>query len=277
MAALTMLGPAIAALVQHRLLDKAPWPELGFHPKHIRWKFMWLTVLAGICIVPVYFAVVALCGNELGLGGFGHVSLTSERFTAAVTQLLGQAEDGGRSSELGAILARIPAGLVLVLMQVSAVFAAFTFNLPFMCGEELGWRGYLYQRTANWGALRRIFLTGIVWGLWHAPFIAMGHNYPGHPVTGIGFMVIFCAVLAFPLDWSRTRSGSMWPACILHGLVNGTAGGAMLFVRGTHPLVGSIAGAAGCMAVLLIMIVILAFDRTYRGKLFSGAASEPHS
>ncbi|MEO8590420.1 MAG: CPBP family intramembrane glutamic endopeptidase [Flavobacteriales bacterium] len=268
LAATCMFGPAVAALVQHRLIDRAPWPGLDLHPKLIRWKFMWLTVIAGICIVPAYFVVIALFGNGADVEHFGHVSITSERFNTAVTGLLAKAGRGEPPSALADLLERIPAWLILVVAQLSAVFAAFTLNLPFMLGEELGWRGYLYQRTASWSVPRRVLFTGTVWGLWHAPLIAMGHNYPGYPVAGIFMMVVFCVSLAFLFDWTRTRSGSVWSACILHGLVNGTAGGAMLFAWNGHVLVGSIAGAAGCMALLLILLVVLALDRQYRMTLF---------
>lgn len=271
-AGLAMLGPALAALIQHRRGDRSPWPDLGLGLQHVRWKFVWLTVLVGLCIVPVYFGVIAFFGDTLGISKFGQVSITSERFTTAVTDLLTAAGREVPTTALGTLLANIPAGLILLAMQLSAVFAAFTVNLPFMLGEELGWRGYLYQRTARWVGLRRVLFTGVVWGLWHAPLIAMGHNYPGYPIMGIGLMVVFCVALAFLFDWSRTRSGSVWSACILHGLVNGTAGGSVMFAWGGHPLVSTIAGLAGCMAALIIMLVVLLCDRAYRKHLFIGSA-----
>ncbi len=271
-AALAMLGPALAALIQHRLLDKAPWPALELAQRRIRWKFVWLTVLVGLCIVPAYFLVIALFGNTAGIDAFGQVSITSERFSAAIVELLASAGQQGTPSSLIGLLTNVPAGLVLVLIQIAAVFAAFTVNLPFMLGEELGWRGYLYQRTMVWSGMRRILFTGSVWGLWHAPLIDMGHNYPGHPVAGIVAMVLFCVAAAVLFDWSRSRSGSVWSACVLHGIINGTAGGTALFAWGGHPLVGSIAGAAGALAIALLAVVVVAVDATYRKSLMRADA-----
>ncbi len=266
-AGLAMLAPALAALIQHRLLDKAPWPELELAPRRIRWKFVWLTVLLGLCIVPVYYLVVALFGNMAGITAFGQVSVSNQQFSTAISGLLVSAGHEGSAGALGALLENVSAGLILVLMQLSAVFAAFTVNLPFMLGEELGWRGYLYQHTVTWSSAKRILFTGAVWGLWHAPLIAMGHNYPGYPVGGIIAMVPFCVALAVLFDWSRTRCGSVWSACILHGIINGTAGGAMLFTWGGHPLVGSIAGLGGIVSCALLAVLVLAVDSTYRKSL----------
>jgi hypothetical protein len=41
-------------------------------------------------------------------------------------------------------LTRIPPALVLVFVALGSVGGAFSVNLPFMLGEELGWRGYLW-------------------------------------------------------------------------------------------------------------------------------------
>ncbi|HRO99885.1 MAG TPA: hypothetical protein PLN54_10665 [Flavobacteriales bacterium] len=43
MAAVCMLGPALAALVQQRLFDRAPWSGLGLPLRGTRWVFVGLT------------------------------------------------------------------------------------------------------------------------------------------------------------------------------------------------------------------------------------------
>ena len=45
-------------------------------------------------------------------------------------------------------------------------------------GEELGWRAFLLPRlTKRMSTRRAVLLSGLVWGVWHAPMIALGHNY----------------------------------------------------------------------------------------------------
>lgn len=264
LAALCMLCPAIVAVVQQRLLDRASWSGLGLPVKGTRWRVLIWTALSGMAIVPLYLLVHYLLGNVLGIEGFGQVSLTSERVSAALAAL------GDKAEPLNRLLDGVPGWIVLLGGLFAALLAALTVNVPFMLGEELGWRGYLWQRTAHWSASSRVVFTGVVWGIWHAPLIAMGHNYPGYPAAGIGMMIIFCLVMALLFDWTRSRSGSIWSSCILHGLINGTAGLTVVFASGGHVLVGSFVGVAGIASLALMALVVAVIDGRYRALLFRG-------
>lgn len=252
--ALFMLGPAIAAIVQQRLLDKDPWGGLGLSLKGTRWSVVGLTAVAGMAIVPVFFMVIWCAGDLLGIAAFGEVSVSGARFARAIDDLLIQAGQGGASTHLE-FLRELPGWGVLLLFLLVGLVGACTVNVPFMLGEELGWRGYLWQRTRHWSRAHRVLFTGIVWGLWHAPLIAMGHNYPGYPLAGMGMMVLFCLALSVLFDLTRERTGSVWSSCVLHGLINGTAGAATIFAWNGHVLVGSIAGVAGCIAGVLVAVL----------------------
>ncbi|MFZ1688850.1 MAG: CPBP family intramembrane glutamic endopeptidase [Flavobacteriales bacterium] len=266
LAATCMLGPALAAIVQQRVVEHQPWTGLGLAVRGTQWRFVVATVLVGISIVPLVLLVSYVLGDRVGLDAFGHVSVSSEQFARSVTGMLEQAGKGGKSSAVVDALLKVPGSVVVLGGLLAAVVAAFTVNLPFMLGEELGWRGYLYQATAAWKPQRRILLTGVAWGLWHAPLILMGHNYPAYPVAGIGLMVLFCLLLAVLFDWSRTRSGSVWSACVLHGIINGSAGLFALFAWGGHPLVASPVGVGGFVALGLLGVLVIALDKQYRAK-----------
>jgi membrane protease YdiL (CAAX protease family) len=252
--ALFMLGPAIAAIVQQRVLDKAPWAGLGLRIKGTRWGVMALTAVAGMAIVPVFFLVVWTAGDLLGVAAFGEVSVSGARFARAMDDMLLAAGQQGASAQLE-FLRDLPGGVLMLIFLLTGLVAAFTVNLPFMLGEELGWRGYLWQRLRHWDRPRRVLFTGLAWGLWHAPLIAMGHNYPGRPGAGIAMMVLFCLSAAWLFDLTRARSGSLWSSCVLHGLINGTAGAAAIFTWNGHVLIGTIAGAAGCLALLVVALL----------------------
>ncbi len=260
-----MFGPALAAIVQQRLIDRAPWSGLGLPLAGTNWKILGATALVGITIVPLILLVIQIVGDRMGIAAFGHVSVTSERMGLSITDMMTQMGQGRSGGTISNAIQQLPAGVVLFGGLLSAVFSAFTFNLPFMLGEELGWRGYLYQATVSWKPQRRVLFTGVVWGLWHAPLILMGHNYPEHPVAGVGLMVVFCTLLAFLFDWSRARSGSVWSACILHGIINGSAGLFALFAWGGQPLIGSPVGLAGFIALAMVATVVFLLDRRYRG------------
>lgn len=275
LAAACMLMPAVAAIVQQRLIDRAPWCGLGLAVKGVDWKALALTALIGVAIVPLMLFVVHVLGDLAGMASFGHASVTAERMRLSLLDMLKAAGQGTMADTVIARMEAIPATAVLVGGLFAAVFAACTVNLPFMLGEELGWRGYLYQATGTWSALQRVLFTGVVWGLWHAPLILMGHNYPDHPIAGIPLMVIFCTLLAFLFDWSRTRVKAVWGPCLLHGIINGSAGLYALFAWDGHALVNSPVGAAGFIALGALLLLVIGLDGSYRRSLLSAPVVQP--
>ncbi len=196
MAGLSMFGPALAAIIQQRLLDRAPWSGLGIHLKGVHWRQVAWTAVIGLSIIPLALLVAMGLGDGLGIEAFGHVSITQERLLTSIGEMM--AGSGVKSNALATVLEghHLPGALLLVGLALVTLLVACTVNLPVMMGEELGWRGYLFQATQHWSGARRVLFTGVVWGLWHAPLIAMGHNYPEHPMLGIGLMVVFCILLA---------------------------------------------------------------------------------
>ena len=268
MAALCMFGPAVAAIVQHRRFDRAPWKTLGLDPGMIRWSFLFAASFVGLCLVPLTLLAVHVMGDLQGHAAFGHVSITGERFNVALAEFAAQMGGEAVPSQANEWLATLPGGLILGVVLVMGIFGAFSFNLPFMLGEEQGWRGYLYQALAIWSGASRILFTGVVWGLWHAPLIAMGHNYPGFPMQGILLMVLFCVLLACLFDWARTRAKSVWAPCVLHGVINGTASAVVLFAWDGDVRFGSPVGMAGFMAIALLVLVLIVLDKPYRQGLF---------
>jgi membrane protease YdiL (CAAX protease family) len=89
-------------------------------------------------------------------------------------------------------------------------------------GEEFGWRGFLQPvLIEKLGITLGVFTLGLVWALWHLPIMLAGYNYPDHPV--LGALLLFPALLvaaSFMLAWITLRSGSFWPAVLVHGSIN---------------------------------------------------------
>ena len=89
-------------------------------------------------------------------------------------------------------------------------------------GEELGWRGFLVPALARRMSLTRVgLLSGAIWALWHVPLIIFADYNGGTPawysVTCFAAMVV---AMGIPFAWLRLRSGSVWPAAILHASHN---------------------------------------------------------
>ena len=111
--------------------------------------------------------------------------------------------------------------LAMIVSGTIASFAAF--------GEESGWRGYMMPKLFQlMGRVPALIAGGIIWGLWHAPLTCIGHNfgtdYPGFPYTGIVRMCVFCVFMGIILTFVTERSGSIWPAAILHAVNNTNPG-----------------------------------------------------
>ena len=130
-------------------------------------------------------------------------------------------------------------GVTLVLSLVIALF----INMIPAFGEELGWRGMLYPTLAEYMPERvAALVTGVIWGLWHAPAIAMGHNYgmgyEGFPVAGVLTMTLLCTAMSCWLCLLRTRSGSVWPCALAHGAFNAVANVGVVFCSAGQTLLG---------------------------------------
>jgi membrane protease YdiL (CAAX protease family) len=117
-------------------------------------------------------------------------------------------------------LEEAPTAVFLLITGLQAVILAPVLALLIAFGEEYGWRGYLQGELIKLGKVKGILLVGLVWGLWHAPVILMGHNYPGQPVWGVVLTTLYTIALAFFFGFAVLKSGSVWLAAFLHGLNN---------------------------------------------------------
>ena len=136
-----------------------------------------------------------------------------------------------------------PVPVLLGTTLVSALAIAPFINMIPAFGEEIGWRGMLYPTLAGLMSERSAALvTGVIWGLWHAPAIAMGHNYGmgygGFPVAGILTMTLLCTAMSCWLSLLRTRSGSVWPCALAHGAFNAVANVGVVFCSAGQTLFG---------------------------------------
>ena len=174
---------------------------------------------------PIIMAVVlratgegwADAGLRLRLRGNGAwYALALLLFPLATVAVLGLGAAAGAvtfdGAEGGAFVAAFAAGLVMRL-----VYAAF---------EELGWRGYLEPRLAALGvpALRRHLIVAAVWGVWHVPYILTFDLMTDLPLGA--YLPLFLASMvpmAVIYGVMRERSGTVWPAVLMHGMANAVA------------------------------------------------------
>jgi len=193
--------------------------------------------------------IVATLGSLVVAAALGAYRFDLEHFSGAREAV---------SAVPGASLPDVPIQ-ALVALQIGAMLVAPILNAIPALGEEIGWRGFLQTRLLPLGQWPAMLITGAVWGLWHAPVILLGYNYPGHnPVAALGLMMVFCMLLSVLLGWLTLASGTVWTAAIAHGFMNGAASlGVLLASAG--PIDAAVTGLLGVSgwAVMIALIVLL--------------------
>lgn len=191
-----MWSPAVAALLTCRLTGK-PYAELGFGWPRLRW--VWMAFLLPVAYAGVAYIVVWVAG----LGSFGNPT-----FLASMGKDLGWPNAPAWLIGIGSLL------IFGVLGMVGGVATGL--------GEEIGWRGFLTPETMRaYGFTRGTLLTGVIWTSWHLPILLFADYNSGTPWWfGMPCFAVLVIGLSFAFAWLRLRSGSVWPAAILHGSHN---------------------------------------------------------
>ena len=89
-------------------------------------------------------------------------------------------------------------------------------------GEEIGWRGFLVPALAqrlNFTGLALV--SGVIWALWHYPLILFG-TYDSTAPKWVALLCFTSMIIATGAmaAWLRLKSGSVWPAVMLHACHN---------------------------------------------------------
>jgi membrane protease YdiL (CAAX protease family) len=254
-AVLYMPAPAIAHVLT-RLVTREGWKDLWLRPNFRKgWKY-WALAWVG----PAVLTVVGIGVYFLVFPGQFDASLP------AVQQMLGQAEEmTGQPSP-------ITPWMLVGIQTLQALLIAPLINSLFTFGEEFGWRAYLQPKLMVLGPRKAMLLMGVIWGVWHWPLTAQGHNfgleYAGYPWLGFLTMTWFTFVLGVFLGWMTFRAGSVWPAVIGHAAINGIAALGVLLVN-TQPNMllgptsaGWIGGVGFAVVALLLFFSPRAFAKT---------------
>ena len=205
-----MWAPALSNILT-RLLTREGAHDLYLQPKFRRGWLFWLAAwfLPGIFTILgllIYFAVFP--------------AQFDPNFTI-LQQILDRA-----ASTTGRVLP-VTAQTYFLIQIIQALLLSPILNLLAVFGEEFGWRAYLQPKLMPLGTRKALLITGLIWGVWHWPVIAMGYeygfNYWGAPFVGPVLFLVFTISLAIMFGWLVLRAGSIWPSVIAHGAINGIA------------------------------------------------------
>ncbi len=240
-----MFGPLVSTVVLMLKYRDFSWRDVGFTWNVnvwwlVGWLFPALFVLSTLAVSPI------MPGVDFSPDMSGFLERLS-RYTSP---------DEVEAARTGLQFMRGPMAIVYFLL---AMVVGATLNAVFAFGEEVGWRGFLYREMRGAGFWKMSFFVGLVWGVWHAPLILKGLNYPEHPVAGLLMMSLFTLLLSPVLFFLREKSGSVLVPAISHGTINALGGFAIMYVRGGNDLTTGITGIPGLLVLLLFNFLIYFF------------------
>lgn len=242
LAAIYMWIPGITAIIMN-FKESKKVSEIGFKFNFNKWYlFSWL-------VFPLIIALSILINTFFESVRF---NIYMTEFLESYSALL---ENSAQYEQMREMIMNQP-WLPLLITVASGLIAGVTINFVFAIGEELGWRGYLYEKLKYLGFWKMSALIGFIWGLWHAPLILQGHNYPEYPVYGVFMMIAWCMLLTPLFNFIRIKSNSVVPAGIAHGTLNALGGLSIIYIEGGHPLLNGITGLSGFIALALVNFLI---------------------
>lgn len=241
-----MLFPMIVAGAL-QLIRKEPFKSTGL----LRFKInrTWLVAL----LLPVIAVTLSVFISALMPGVRLHYG------SGQIVSLFGM--DEAAAAALDAQLSSMPPAVLIGVELVSGLFAGCTINALFAFGEEYGWRNYMVSALKDAGFWKKALFIGFIWGIWHMPLILLGHNYPQHPVLGVGLMCVECILLGTIELYLVLKSGSVFPAAIFHGTTNALTGLVLMLVEGGNDLTIGLTGIAGFVTIILIIAGIWIYDK----------------
>ncbi|MDA3928170.1 MAG: CPBP family intramembrane metalloprotease [Prolixibacteraceae bacterium] len=253
MAVLYMFMPFLTVL----FVDKVILKKKGFKSWALNFKPNWWYLAAWPAFVIVAFLVLAI--NLLWPG----ISFSADMigFWDRMADQLSPEQIEAQKMQLENL--PIP---FLPLTLIQALIGGLTINAIAAFGEEVGWRGFLvreFKHLKFWNAALKI---GILWGIWHAPLILMGHNYPEHNLLGVGMMTIFCILISPLFLFVRIKTHSVIAASIMHGTLNASAGIPIMYLVGGNDLTIGFTGFAGFITLALLIGIIIIYDLKFSKK-----------
>ena len=147
---------------------------------------------------------------------------------------------------------------------INGFLAGITINTFFALGEEIGWRGFLQQELGHLGLWKSGLLIGFIWGLWHAPLVIQGYNFPQNPLIGVVMMAVATTPLGMIMSYFVARSRTVMSAGFFHGVFNAVAG---ITIAVVSPYTDYIHNPFGIVAIGVYSAVALLIYLLYKDRL----------
>lgn len=219
--------------------------------KNARWLFFsWFT--------PTFLTV---------LGAFVFFTRFPKDFSSEMPGLISMFTEQGIDVSDGTIQGLSLTAFAAIQAAGAIIIAPFVNIIPAL-GEEIGWRGYMtpaLQRLT--GKRLGLIISGVIWGLWHAPLIVLagyeyGTDYFGAPWLGVIAFCYITTLIGIILSYFYDRSGSILFPALCHGAFNAIAALPLLFTTNEYgPMILGPApqGVLGALPMLVIAVVLFIY------------------
>ncbi len=204
-------SPALAVVVLKRYIYKEDMASYGlsFRDTNPGWLFQvigWYVVYILLCIFIWYIG-----GSILHLAGWGHMELESiQALQSNIEQFIARKEIP--------IIPLSPIVMVPIFVGIG-LLSGYSFKLPILVGEELGWRGFMMRSLQSFGLLQSAILIGVLEGIWQIPLFILQQSK-----VQIGDLLVFLMyniVLCYLLLIIRMKSNSLVSGAALRGMFVG--------------------------------------------------------
>ncbi|MEZ7497839.1 CPBP family intramembrane metalloprotease [Flavobacterium sp. Arc3] len=204
-----MFTPALVAywIENKKFKDFTNKYQLNF--KNINWKSTIKYLLITNIIIPILILGYGyFLGNFLKIEQFGELATSIKQVDPKLFRMPSMIFN-----------VKYPLVVVSIIISVISLIAGCSVNALVALGEEIGWRGFL-EKNIKLNFITKNILIGSIWGLWHAPIILCGHNFPNYPYWGILMMVFLCITLSFYYSFILRKTKSLFVMGALHGSFN---------------------------------------------------------
>jgi CAAX protease family protein len=192
-----MWSPGIAAIITQFIFHRSL--------RGLGWKLGHFRYLLSAYLLPVGYGLISYAVIWLtGLGRFDSaelVALTRANIAPQITS---------------------PVMLMIIYMGVVITWGTLQSLLSAL-GEEIGWRGLLVPELSKVSSFTMTALiSGAIWAIWHYPLLLLAdYRNEGAPVWfGLICFTVMMLGAGFIFAWLRLKSGSLWPAVLLHASHN---------------------------------------------------------
>jgi len=184
--------------------------DLGLNPSLVLFYLMWCPGVSGITTYLIYEKGLSGIGWRPGrVRWLGLAYLLPIAYAAAAYGVVWLSGLAGINPDYS-------------FNPFSLIVIGTLFNVAFASGEEIGWRGFLVPqlyKVTNFTAT--CLITGIIWSVWHFPLIIYGVYLAKMPMAPqLLLFVVTVTSMTFVISWLRLKSGSVWPAILLHASHN---------------------------------------------------------